>query len=56
MVHHNDAAKEWGALSDQELNPSYISYKPKINRWTVQGESNGIGARIAMGGKEWQGT
>ena len=37
MAWHNDAAKEWGALSPQAINPIDISYKPKINSRTLQG-------------------
>ena len=43
---HNDAAKEWGALSTWDINPSAISYKPKISSRTVQGERNGARARV----------
>ena len=40
----------WGALSDQAINPSAISYEPKINSRTVQGGGvNGTGARVATG-------
>ena len=42
---HDDAAKEWGALVSQALVPSAITYKPKINSRTVQGERTGAGAR-----------
>ena len=47
MARHNDAAKEWVALSSQAINPSDISYKHKINSSTVQGERNGDVARVA---------
>ena len=39
----NDAAKEWGALGDRALVPSAITYEPKINISTVQGEKTGLG-------------
>ena len=52
MARHNDAAKEWGALSDQALNPSAISYGPEINSRTVQGDRNGSGSQVAMGSQE----
>ena len=38
---HDDTAKEWGALGAQALVPSAITYKPKINSRTVQGERTG---------------
>ena len=47
MTGHNDTAKEWGALSDRAINPSAISYEPKINSRAVQGERNGSNARVA---------
>ena len=42
---HADAAKEWGALGARALVPSAITYEPKINSRTVQGERTGAGAR-----------
>ena len=42
---HDDAAKEWGALGARDLVPSAISYEPKINSRTVQGERTGARAR-----------
>ena len=45
IARHNDAAKEWGALGSRALVPSAITYEPKINSRTVQGERNGAGAR-----------
>ena len=45
LVQHNDAAKEWGALGFRALVPSDITYKPKINSRTVQGERTRSGAR-----------
>ena len=45
LVRHNDAANEWGALGARSLIPSTITYKPKINSRTVQGERTGDGAR-----------
>ena len=50
-----DAAKEWGALGYQALVPSAITYKPKINSRTLQGERTGAGAR-QEGGKADDGT
>ena len=41
---HDDAAKEWGALGSHSLVPSAITYEPKINSRTVQGERTGAGA------------
>ena len=52
MARHNDAAKEGGALSAEALNPSAISYEPKINSRNVQVERNGSGARVATGEQE----
>ena len=52
LEQHNNAAKEWGALSARDLNPSFISCEPKINSRTVQGESNGDVARISMRGQD----
>ena len=49
MAHHDDAAKEWGALRARALVPSTITYKPKINSRTVQGERTGAGARQEVG-------
>ena len=45
MSRHDDAAKEWGALRAWALIPSSITYKPKINIRTVQGETTGDEAR-----------
>ena len=45
MAHHDDAAKEWGALGARALVPSAITYEPKINSRAVQGERTGDGAR-----------
>ena len=44
MARNNDDAKEWGALGAWALIPSAISYEPKINSRTVQGERTGAGA------------
>ena len=52
LLRRNDVAKEWGSLSSRALNPSCISYKPKINSGTVQGERNGAGARVATVGQD----
>ena len=54
LARHNDAAKEWGTLSARTLNPSCISYEPKINSRTVQGDSNRAGAQIVTGGQEFK--
>ena len=48
MACHNSAAKELGSLAAQALTSSWISYKPKINSRTVQGERNEAGSRIAI--------
>ena len=45
LERHDDATKEWGALGARDLVPSAISYEPKINSRTVQGERTGAGAR-----------
>ena len=45
MARQNEAAKEWGALGYRALIPSAITYEPKINSRTVQGERTGPGAR-----------
>ena len=52
LAWNNVVAKEWGALSDQAINPSAIYYEPKINIRAVQGERNGSGAGVAMGEQE----
>ena len=46
LAWNNDAAKLWGALSAWDINPIAISYEPKINSRTVQGERNRAGARV----------
>ena len=45
LARHDNAAKEWGALGAWALVPITITYKPKINSRTVQGERTGAGAR-----------
>ena len=45
LARKNDAAKEWGSLGARALVPSTITYEPKINSRTVQGERTGAGAR-----------
>ena len=45
LAHHDDSAKEWVALGARALVPSNITYEPKINSRTVQGERTGAGAR-----------
>ena len=56
LVWHNDTAKELGALGSRALVPSAITYEPKINSSTIQGERPGAGARqdsgTAYGGKD----
>ena len=49
LEQHNDSAKEWGALSVWALNPTDISYEPKINSRILQGERDGAGAQVDMG-------
>ena len=49
---HYDAAKEWGSLEARALVPSAISYEPKINSRTVQGERNEDRARQDDGTSE----
>ena len=45
MAWHGDTTKDWGALGAWDLIPSTITYKPKTNSRTVQGERTGAGAR-----------
>ena len=45
IVWRDDAAKESGALVSWALIPSDITYEPKINSRTVQGERTGDRAR-----------
>ena len=45
LAWQDDAAKEWGALGARDLLPSAITYEPKINSRTVQGERTLAGAR-----------
>ena len=45
LAHHDDTAKEWGALGAWDFFPSAITYKPKINSKTVQGERTWAGAQ-----------
>ena len=44
LAWHDDAAKEWGAPGARALVPSAVTYEPKINSRTVQGERTGAGA------------
>ena len=44
LAWQDDSAKEWEALGSQALVPSAITYKPKINSRTVQGERTRAGA------------
>ena len=55
LARHDDSAMEWGALGSRDLVPSAITYEPKINSRTVQGERNGAGAR-QDGGEDDSGT
>ena len=55
LARHDDAAKEWGALGSWDLVPSAITYKPKINSRTVQGERTGAEVRHE-GGESGRGT
>ena len=45
LAQHDDAAKELGPLGAQALVPNAITYVPKINSMTVQGERSGARAR-----------
>ena len=45
LAQNDDAAKEWGAPGSLALVPRAITYEPKINNRTVQGERTGSGAR-----------
>ena len=45
LERHDDSAKDWGALGARALVPIFISYEPKINSRTFQGESTRSGAR-----------
>ena len=49
LARHKDAAKEWGDLGARALVPSAITYTPKINSRTVQGERNRAGAQQERG-------
>ena len=52
IAQHDDAAKEWGALGARDLVPSDITYEPKFNSRTVQGERTGAGAWQDGGGAD----
>ena len=59
MARHDDAAKEWGALGARALVPSAITYEPKINSRTVQGERTGQergrkGEKSSTARKPWE--
>ena len=45
LARHGNSAKEWGALGARDLVPSAITYEPKTNSRTMQGERTGAGAR-----------
>ena len=49
LARHDDDAKEWGAFGSRALVPSAITYEPKINSRTVQGERTGDGSRQESG-------
>ena len=49
LERYDDAAKKWGALGALAIVPSAITYEPKINSRTVQGERTGSGARQESG-------
>ena len=55
MVLHDNSAKEWGDLGSWALVPGAITYEPKINSRTVQGERTGARAR-QEGGESNGGT
>ena len=44
LARHDDAEKECGTLRAWALIPSAITYKPKINSMTVQGDMTRAGA------------
>ena len=50
LARHDDAAKEWVVLGARSLVPCAITYEPKINSRTVQGESTGD--RVRQEGRE----
>ena len=56
LERQDDATKKWSALGARDLVPSAITYEPKINSRTVQGERNEAGAQqeggAADGGTE----
>ena len=45
LARHDATAKEWGVLGSRDLVPSTITYEPKTNSRTVEGERTGAGAR-----------
>ena len=49
LARKNDATTEWGALGSWALIPSALTYEPKINIRTVQGERTRAGARQGSG-------
>ena len=54
IARHDDAEKELGALGSWALVPSAITYEPKINSRTVQGERTRAGARQDSGKSQIQ--
>ena len=49
LAWHDDAENEWGTLGARSLFPSAITYEPKINSRTVQGERTRAGERQGEG-------
>ena len=49
VVRHDEVAKEWCAFGYRSLVPSAITYEPKINSRTVQGERTRSGVRQENG-------
>ena len=49
LARRDDAAKEWGDLGSWVLVSSTITYEPKINSRTLQGEKTGARARQDSG-------
>ena len=41
LARHDNASKEWGSFGAQYIVLSDITYKPKINSRTLQGERTG---------------
>ena len=45
LARHDDASKEWVSFGSQYIFLSDITYEPKINSRTLQGERTRAGAR-----------